>query len=116
MGKGNGGKTVEVYVGAPYNFVPFAKKPYALEPETQVPHNTFAEERMDGEIRYRKQQKHRYLSVTDLKNQMGKRIRILREISMVSMRFRVIRCEALCGITCRFSVNPVLLRMWMITG
>lgn len=53
MGKGNGGKTVEVYVGAPYNFVPFAKKPYALEPETQVPHNTFAEERMDGEIRYR---------------------------------------------------------------
>ena len=41
MGKGNGGKTVEVYVGAPYNFVPFAKKPYALEPETQVPHNTF---------------------------------------------------------------------------
>ena len=49
----NSGSAKESYVGAPYNFVPFAKEPYALNEGSQVSHESFAEERMDGEIRYR---------------------------------------------------------------
>ena len=49
----NSGNARESYVGAPYNFVPFAKEPYALNEGNQVSHESFAAERMDGEIRYR---------------------------------------------------------------
>ncbi len=47
------GKTPDFYVGAPYNFVPFAKAPHELSEESRVSHDAFASERMDGEIRYR---------------------------------------------------------------
>lgn len=47
------GKTPDFYVGAPYNFVPFSKAPHELSVESRVPHDAFAQEKMDGEIRYR---------------------------------------------------------------
>ena len=56
MGKNNGygnNSSGSSYVGAPYNFVPFAKEPYALNEDSQVPHDVFDTERFDGEIRYR---------------------------------------------------------------
>ena len=56
MGKNNGNGNTNAgssYVGAPYNFVPFAKEPYALNGDSQVPHDVLDTERFDGEIRYR---------------------------------------------------------------
>lgn len=56
MEKNNGNGNTNAgssYVGAPYNFVPFAKEPYALNGDSQVPHDVLDTERFDGEIRYR---------------------------------------------------------------